>query len=139
MKIYILNKPYRKWHFDSFFHASSLKSIYTWIARVVAQKNRIYTWKILVSTPFATESGWEPVLINSFNLLIWQGLGKKYVQVQVREFYFVGIFFILGQKSGLACIYIPWNNTHDLNIDGHTDCELNRSSYLSCYWIQVKE
>ena len=22
---------------------------------------RIYTWKLLVSTPFATESGWEPV------------------------------------------------------------------------------
>ena len=63
LKIYILNKPYRKWHFDYFFHASSLKSIYTWIARVWAQKNRIYTWKILVSTPFATESGWEPVVI----------------------------------------------------------------------------
>ena len=23
---------------------------------------RIYTWKLLVSTPFATESGWEPVM-----------------------------------------------------------------------------
>ena len=31
---------------------------------------RIYTWKLLVSTPFATESGWEPVVSAQGRLVV---------------------------------------------------------------------